>query len=79
MNVEVNVKNRILKPVKDFFTAIVDPAKMSHYFISSPSGPMKSGTTIKWEFVDVGARLSVEIKEVERRPEDRFRLDCQRR
>jgi uncharacterized protein YndB with AHSA1/START domain len=65
MNVEVNVKNRILKPVGEVFAAIVDPAKMSHYFISSGSGPMNAGTTVKWEFADVGGSLSADVKEVE--------------
>jgi uncharacterized protein YndB with AHSA1/START domain len=64
MNVEVNVKNRILKPVEDVFAAIVDPAKMSGYFISSGNGPMKAGTMVKWEFADVGGTLSVDVKEV---------------
>jgi uncharacterized protein YndB with AHSA1/START domain len=41
MNVEVNVKNRILKPPHEVFDAIVDPVKMAHYFIFSGSGPMK--------------------------------------
>jgi hypothetical protein len=27
---------------------------MSGYFTSSGSGPMKAGTTVKWEFADVG-------------------------
>jgi len=65
MNVEVNVKDRVRKPAPEVFSAIVDPAKMAHYFISSGSGPMKTGTTVKWEFADVGASLSVDVKEVE--------------
>ena len=65
MNVEVNVKDRILKPVKDVFVAIVDPTKMSHYFTSRGSGPMKAGATVEWEFADVGAKLSVDVREID--------------
>ncbi len=65
MEVEVNVRDRILKPVNEVFAALVDPAKMSHYFISSASGPMKAGTTVEWEFADVGAKVPVDVLEVE--------------
>jgi len=63
--VEVNVQDRILKPVNEVFAAVVDPAKMCHYFISGASGPMKAGTTVEWEFADVGAKGSVDVMEVE--------------
>ena len=33
------------KPAREVFEAIVDPEKMSHYFISSGSGRMESGKT----------------------------------
>ena len=45
--------------MNEVFAAIVDPAKMSHYFITSGSGPMKAGTTVEWKFADVGAKVSV--------------------
>jgi uncharacterized protein YndB with AHSA1/START domain len=61
----VNVENRILKPVHEVFAAIVDPAKMAQYFISGASGPIKAGTTVKWEFADVGATISVDVIEVD--------------
>jgi uncharacterized protein YndB with AHSA1/START domain len=63
--VEVNVQDRILRPVSEVFAAIIDPAKMSGYFISRATGPMKQGAEIEWNFDDVGARLSVEVKTIE--------------
>lgn len=40
MEVDVNVRDRILKPVNEVFAAFVDPAKMSQYFISgAPAAP----------------------------------------
>ena len=57
MEVDVNVRDRILKPVNEVFAAFVDPAKMSQYFISGASGPMEAGTKVEWEFADVGAKV----------------------
>jgi uncharacterized protein YndB with AHSA1/START domain len=65
MEVEVNVRDRILKPVNEVFAAFVDPAKMAHYFISGASGPMKAATKVEWEFADVGAKVPIDVLEVE--------------
>lgn len=64
MSVEGNVEDRVLKPVSDVFAAIVDPTNMSRYFISRGSGPMRAGTTVEWEFVDVDRTLAVDVKEI---------------
>jgi uncharacterized protein YndB with AHSA1/START domain len=65
-NVETNVQERVQRPVSEVFEAIVDPAKMSGYFISGASGPLEAGTRVEWEFADVGARVAVDVIEVER-------------
>jgi uncharacterized protein YndB with AHSA1/START domain len=65
MDVEVNVRDRVLKPESEVFAGIVDPAKMSGYFISRATGPMKAGETIEWAFDDVGAKLSVDVIEID--------------
>lgn len=65
MGVEVNVRERILKPVNEVFAALVDPPKMSQYFISGASGPMKTGTRVEWEFAEVGAKVAIDVLEVE--------------
>src|SRR5260370_7082199 len=65
LEVDVNVRDRVLKPVNEVFAAFVDPAKMSHYFISGASGPMKAGTKVEWEFADVGAKVLIDVLEVE--------------
>ena len=63
--VDVNVRDRILKPINEVFAAFVDPAKMSQYFISGASGLMKAGTKVEWEFADVGAKVLIDVLEVE--------------
>jgi uncharacterized protein YndB with AHSA1/START domain len=65
MNIDVNVRERILKPVGDVFAAIVDPAKMANYFISGASGPLTPNTSVQWEFADVGAKVPVDVIEVD--------------
>ncbi len=65
MDFDVNVRERILKPVNEVFDAVVDPEKMSNYFISGASGPIQAGTTVIWEFADVGAKVSIDVLEVE--------------
>jgi len=64
MDFDVNVRERILKPVDEVFDAVVDPHKMSNYFISRASGPIKAGR-VEWEFGDVGAKVSIDVVEVE--------------
>jgi uncharacterized protein YndB with AHSA1/START domain len=65
MDFDVSVRERILKPVNEVFDAVVDPEKMSNYFISRASGPIQVGTTVVWEFADVGAKVSIDVLEVE--------------
>jgi len=65
MDFDVNVRERILKPVNEVFAAVVDPDKMSNYFISGASGPLKPSTKVVWEFADVGAKVSIDVLEVE--------------
>jgi len=64
MDFDVNVRERILKPVNEVFDAVVDTNKMSNYFISRASGPIKVGR-VEWEFGDVGAKVSIDVLEVE--------------
>jgi uncharacterized protein YndB with AHSA1/START domain len=65
MEIEVNVQDHILKPVHQVFAAVVDPEKISQYFVSRASGPMKAGAIVEWEFADVGAKGVLEVLEVE--------------
>jgi uncharacterized protein YndB with AHSA1/START domain len=64
MEFDVNVRERILKPVPEVFQAVVDPAKMSNYFISSASGPLEAGKAVVWKFADVGAKVAINVIEV---------------
>jgi uncharacterized protein YndB with AHSA1/START domain len=65
MSFDVIVRERILKPASEVFAAVVDPEKMSKYFISDASGPMRPGETVVWEFADVGAKVTIKVLQVE--------------
>ena len=65
MDVQVNVRERIRRPIGEVFAAIVDPTRMSRYFITGGSGPMRAGSTVEWEFADVGAKIAVDVIEVD--------------
>ena len=45
----IKTKIQVLKPDADVFEAIIDPKKMSNYFISSGSGRMEEGKTTNKE------------------------------
>jgi uncharacterized protein YndB with AHSA1/START domain len=66
---QVKTQIVIAKPAHDVFEAIVDPERMSHYFISSGSGRMESDKTVHWIFDNAGVGLEVKVQRVER---DRF-------
>jgi uncharacterized protein YndB with AHSA1/START domain len=61
---QVKTQLKIAKPVPQVFEAIVDPEKMSHYFISSGKGRMESGKTVRWNF-DSGGGLDVRVDRIE--------------
>ncbi|MBB6610779.1 SRPBCC family protein [Pontibacter sp. Tf4] len=56
---------QILKPAHEVFQAIVDPAKMSNYFISEGSGPMEEGKTVTWKFPEFDGSFPVRAGKVE--------------
>ena len=47
---EVKAAIQISKPAGEVFEAIVDPVKMSNYFISESSGRMEEGKKLIWRF-----------------------------
>lgn len=64
-DINVDVTNRVLKPVGEVFQAIVDPDKLAKYFVSNASGPLAPGRQVTWTFADVGGELAPEIEAVE--------------
>jgi uncharacterized protein YndB with AHSA1/START domain len=61
---EIKTAIQILKPVNEVFEAIVDPAKMSNYFISKSSGRMEAGRQIIWKFPEFEIEFPVKVREI---------------
>jgi uncharacterized protein YndB with AHSA1/START domain len=62
--VDVSIEDHVARSPHEVFEAIVDPAKMSQYFISRGSGRMATETQLEWEWADVGAKLAIEVVQV---------------
>jgi uncharacterized protein YndB with AHSA1/START domain len=55
---------KIQKPVEQVFEAIVDPQKMSDYFISKSSGRMEAGKTLIWQFPEIEMEFPVSVHKI---------------
>lgn len=56
---------QIARPENDIFEAIVDPEKMSNYFISRGSGRMEAGKTLEWAFAEFPDAFPVKVTHAE--------------
>lgn len=55
---------QISKSREEVFEAIVDPEKMSNYFISESSGPLEEGKTVQWKFPEFDMKFPVTGKKI---------------
>lgn len=63
MRLESNATLQIQKPIEEVFEGIVNPEKMTKYFISESSGRLESGKEVIWKFPEFTDRYPVnEIK-----------------
>lgn len=63
---EIKAGIQILKPADEVFEAIVDPQKMSNYFISESSGRMDEGKQLTWKFPEFEGESPVRVDKVEK-------------
>lgn len=54
----------MLKPSHEVFEAIVDPHKMSFYFISESNGRMEEGKKLIWKFPEMDMEVPVRINKI---------------
>lgn len=62
---EIKTAIQIQKPVYEVFEAIVDPVKMSNYFISKSSGKMEEGKQLRWQFPEFDLEFPVRVGKTE--------------
>jgi uncharacterized protein YndB with AHSA1/START domain len=60
----VSVSLQIQKPPQEVFEAIVDPAKMTQYFISKSSGRMEEGKEIMWRFTEFDFEFPIRVGKI---------------
>jgi uncharacterized protein YndB with AHSA1/START domain len=63
---EIKTAIQISKPAPEVFEAIVDPVKMSNYFISESSGRMEEGKTLMWRFPEFDMEVPVRTGKIEK-------------
>ncbi len=56
---------QIQKPIEEVFEGIVDPTKMTKYFISESSGRLETGKEVLWKFPEFADRYPVRDIKIE--------------
>jgi len=69
ITLEIKVAIQILKPANTVFEAIVDPEKMSKYFISKSTGRMVEGRQLRWAFPEFEGDFPISVGRIE---QDRY-------
>jgi uncharacterized protein YndB with AHSA1/START domain len=62
---EIKAAIQIQKSPDEVFEAIVDPVKMSNYFISKGSGRMEEGRQILWRFPEFDMEFPIRVGKIE--------------
>lgn len=63
MNLIAKASIQIQKPIEEVFEGIVNPEKMTNYFISESTGRMETGKELTWKFPEFDQRFAIkEIK-----------------
>jgi uncharacterized protein YndB with AHSA1/START domain len=63
---ELKTALQISKPANEVFDAIINPDKMSNYFISHGSGRMEEGKIIIWQFPEFAADSPIRVGKIEK-------------
>jgi uncharacterized protein YndB with AHSA1/START domain len=65
-DLEIKTALQILKQPHEVFEAIVDPAKMSNYFISKSSGRMEEGKKLVWNFPEFESDFPIRVHKIKK-------------
>jgi uncharacterized protein YndB with AHSA1/START domain len=64
-DLEIKTALQILKPTSVVFEAIMDPQKMSNYFISKSSSRLEEGKQIFWQFPEFDNEFPIRVGKIE--------------
>ncbi len=59
MRLESNAALQIQKPIEEVYEGIVNPEKMTNYFISESSGFLETGKIVSWKFPEFNERYPI--------------------
>ena len=59
MTLESNVALQIQKPINEVFDGIVNPEKMTKYFISESNGRLDDGKDLSWKFPEFPEKFPI--------------------
>lgn len=63
-DLKINAALQIGKSREEVFRAIIEPDKMSNYFISESTGPLEAGKTVTWKFPEFDMTFPVSAKKI---------------
>lgn len=72
---EIKAAIQVQKPIHEVFEAIVDPAKMSNYFIADGSGRMEEKKNLIWHFPEFTVDVPVRVDKIEKEKHIAFTWD----
>jgi len=64
MELKFQVQLKILRPVAEVFDGVVNPGKLSGYFVQTANGPLVEGATVLWSFAEVPGEHPVSVRRV---------------
>lgn len=65
MNLIAKATIQIQKPIEEVFEGIVNPEKMTNYFISESSGRMETGKELIWKFPEFPVEVPIKNIQIE--------------
>lgn len=63
---EIKVAMQIQKPISEVFEAIVNPEKMTNYFISESTGRMEEGKNLIWKFPEFDFECPIRVGKIKK-------------
>ncbi len=64
MELKFQVQTKVAKPADEVFDAIINPKKLTKYFISESSGPLVEGSQATWRFAEHDGDVLVKVTRV---------------
>lgn len=66
MELESNAAIQIQKPIEEVFDGIVNPEKMTRYFISESTGRLETGKDVLWKFPEFEEKFPIKAVKIEK-------------